>query len=46
MEAPSRRRFRGDLDHLRPIGGVLLVHDVAEKQDRLDDDKDYEMNGG
>lgn len=34
------------MDHLRPIRGVSLVHDVTEKQDRLDDDKDYEMNGG
>ena len=25
---------------------VLLVHDVAEEQDRLDDDEDYKMNGG
>ena len=25
---------------------VLLVHDVAQEQDRLDDDEDYKMNGG
>lgn len=25
---------------------VLLVHDVAEEQDRLDDDEDCKMNGG
>ena len=32
--------------HIRPNknGDVLLVHDVAEEQDRLDDDEDYKMN--
>lgn len=45
-QKPSERRFRWNMDHLNQIKDVLLVHDVAEKQDRLDDDEDYEMNGG
>lgn len=34
------------MDDLKQIKDVSLVHDVAEEQNRLDDDEDYEVNGG
>lgn len=34
------------MDYFKQTKDLLLVHDVAEEQDWLDDDEDYEMNGG